>query len=438
MVDSVRYVNKMLWYAGEYHNDLKTWDRVWCWQESTLVFDFKVLGHRFGLDVAAKGDGLHYSVLGRTDEARKILRNSLIGKHPMMKFNGERHLLRVGTITTMNEARESVRVSADLIASVSDSVRLTVTATDRGADVPQGALNLFWWDDRPNFGDAVGPWLVKTITGLQPVNGRGTSLDEPPLATVGSIIGMLTHDRSTVWGSGLMGRLGTDVTNRLKKLQDITVLAVRGRLTRNELIEKLEWNVPEIYGDPALLLPRYLPKADGMPSAGKTVVVPHYHHMQYFAGISDDNLHLVDVERGMERVVQEIASANACVSTSLHGIIIAQAYGIPWTWLRVDDHKLGGDSFKFEDFFSTLDRGAVHAVSVGKEELPYLELKSLAKQSTLPQLTISLEPLMDCFRTHVRRVRPSSLFPPDMALSLTEGYCVGGDAGDLLTPALTS
>ncbi|NKX49342.1 polysaccharide pyruvyl transferase family protein, partial [Arthrobacter deserti] len=85
----------------------------------------------------------------------------------------------------------------------------------------------------------------------------------------------------------------------------------------------------------------------------------HYSHKPYFAGVKGARLNVVNVANGLERVVAQIANASHCIATSLHGIIIAHAYGVPWTWLRIGDHELHGDSFKFEDFFTVLERGEV-------------------------------------------------------------------------------
>jgi hypothetical protein len=45
------------------------------------------------------------------------------------------------------------------------------------------------------------------------------------------------------------------------------------------------------------------------------------------------------------------------VTTSLHGLVTADAYGIPATW-TVLDPPLGGGSFKFHDYESVVTPGA--------------------------------------------------------------------------------
>jgi hypothetical protein len=57
----------------------------------------------------------------------------------------------------------------------------------------------------------------------------------------------------------------------------------------------------------------------------------------------------------VEVVVRHIRDASLVISSSLHGIIVAQAYGRPWVWWRDNRGLLHGGDFKFEDFFSSIE-----------------------------------------------------------------------------------
>ena len=273
------------------------------------------------------------------------------------------------------------------------------TAADR---VPEGCVNLLWWDERPNFGDAVGPWLVNRLTGLTPVNGWKRHLDVPPLVVVGSTAGWLEQHGSQIWGAGLMNRLSPAAVERMAGLDGVQIHAVRGGLTAAELRSRLGWTVPEVYGDPALLLPRFLPVPEGQPTQGRVSVVPHLDHQGLVGGAEADGVHVVDASQDMEGVVREIAASRACISSSLHGIIVAQAYGVPWVWVRIEDALIAGDTFKFRDFFTTLEEPAVASVSMSAAQARRLDPVALARTAALPRLRISLDALLESFPLPLR------------------------------------
>ena len=146
------------------------------------------------------------------------------------------------------------------------------------------------------------------------------------------------------------------------------ICAVRGPLTRARLIEQ-GVDCPEVYGDPALLLPRFY-----NPSVAKTHkigIIPHYidqgsEHLERFTG--DPAVLLIDVTNGYRKFVQQIKSCERIASSSLHGIILADAYGVPSTWIELSD-KVDGDGFKFRDYF----------LSVGREDKEPLVVSSETK-----------------------------------------------------------
>lgn len=118
---------------------------------------------------------------------------------------------------------------------------------------------------------------------------------------------------------------------------EFNVLAVRGRLTAIALGEQ---NAP--LGDLGLLASRIWPKEPAQYDIG---VVRHYvDHEEYpFADI------VIDATEPAEQVIKKISSCRVIMSSSLHGIIVADSYGIPnmriarddvitgdWKWM---DHK---------------------------------------------------------------------------------------------------
>lgn len=245
-----------------------------------------------------------------------------------------------------------------------------------------GLVPVFYWDSRPNFGDLVGPYLISKITKKPVLNIMGTS--RPGLMTVGSIIQMLNNKNMTIWGSGLMSEPNKDTIKRLSFYKP-NILSVRGYKTA-EALKNIGLEVPDYnqYGDPALVLPLfYQPK---IVSDKKIGICPHYSHKELFNQIHHDKnlFNMIDVQKDLEAVLDSIFASKVCISTSLHGLIVAQAYGIPWVWLEITDNHLSGRDFKFQDFFSTIDASQVAHVQTTKDNVKNLDFQSIAKEARLP------------------------------------------------------
>ena len=55
-------------------------------------------------------------------------------------------------------------------------------------------------------------------------------------------------------------------------------------------------------------------------------------------------------------IIQNITSCEQTFSSSLHGLIVSHAYGIPSVWCNFYPNKpIAGDNVKFRDYFSSVD-----------------------------------------------------------------------------------
>lgn len=205
-------------------------------------------------------------------------------------------------------------------------------------------VQTYWWNKRPNFGDDITQWLLPKY-GLVPM------YQEPAfaqLAGVGSILANLptTYD-GAVWGSGMM-------RDEVRPLEQARVLAVRGHLTADAL--RLAHEMP--MGDPGLLMGRHLRKPRARWRLG---VVPHYTHEDHaefaaFARSGGAQVKVIKVGRSAPVVSREIAACDAILTTSLHGLVIADAFGVPAIWTRLQPEKSIGE-FKFRDYESVVTPG---------------------------------------------------------------------------------
>lgn len=247
----------------------------------------------------------------------------------------------------------------------------------------EGLMLVSYWDGVPNFGDVIGPYLISKLSKKPVLNIYSEKI--PGLLTVGSVLQSVNREGMIVWGSGLANEPTKETIENLKKYKP-HILSVRGKNTAKVLVDH-GIEVPDscFYGDPALVLPRFFdPISDNLDN--KISICPHFTHKSFFLkstkSISD--IRIVDVQKDIETVVSLIKSSSVCISSSLHGLIIAQAYNVPWIWLEIDDNKLGFDDFKFHDFFSTIDSSQVSHVKVNLEEAEKIDWEILAKKATLP------------------------------------------------------
>jgi len=224
---------------------------------------------------------------------------------------------------------------------------------------------LHYYDGKPNFGDQISPVIVDALLDSKISRVPWTENGEAvKMSAVGSVIHTLRPE-TQVWGSGIMTQ--SVPSDKLK------FHAVRGPKTRKFLLEcgYTEEQVPEIYGDPALLLPEiYQPKV--LPwTRDMWVVIPHHscldsaHRRNYWANLTADDYDLWEMfgyrivypNQPWQEVVDAIANAKGVISESLHGLILADAYNVPNVWWNANgENGLAGHNgnFKFEDYFESM------------------------------------------------------------------------------------
>ena len=204
-----------------------------------------------------------------------------------------------------------------------------------------------WWhlnEGKPNYGDIMNPWLVEKIS-QRPVKRKelGRFSFGKVYVVIGSVMAIV-RSNCIVWGSGIIKK--DDHPARAK------FLAVRGPHTRNRLLE-LGYECPEIFGDPALLLPKYFnPPVEKTHRLG---VIPHYvNYKEVYDRFNSTDIKVINlIDPDVEKVTREIMSCEMTMSSSLHGIIISHAYNIPSLWTKFDV-DLYGDDVKFEDYFESV------------------------------------------------------------------------------------
>lgn len=185
-----------------------------------------------------------------------------------------------------------------------------------------------FWHQSSNFGDKITPYILEKCGVEFKYTAKGIS--EPHYIMCGSILSACNKN-SIIWGAGM--------AQEQEILKPKEILAVRGIHTRKMLLDR-GIECPEIYGDPAQILPLiYNPKIEKQRSIG---VIPH---------VADFNGDGWDLNSEVEQTIDFILGCDKIQSSSLHAIIVAQAYGIPYVW--IPSNKVIGGDFKFKDFMET-------------------------------------------------------------------------------------
>lgn len=211
----------------------------------------------------------------------------------------------------------------------------------------QSSIKLFWWNEEHNFGDALNTVLAKKLTDNE-IEWVPATYSSEYFMSIGSVL-QEANKNAIIWGSGL-------IDNKLEPyMHPREILAVRGPLTRRRLHD-LKIKCPEIYGDPALIMPElYYPSCEKKYELG---IIPHYIDKKnnFFNRHFEENIKIIDINQpSCEDFISEVLSCKKIVASSLHGIIIADAYDIPALRIKFSDAIFGGD-FKFNDYFSSIDR----------------------------------------------------------------------------------
>lgn len=193
---------------------------------------------------------------------------------------------------------------------------------------------LAFWCISQNFGDALTYAIVERITG-KPPQWVESADDRPHMIGIGSILNHASKT-SVVWGAGI-----ANMADGVNPQADVRL--VRGPLSALRVFLCGGKTITN-YGDPALLCPRFFEAA---PKQHQLGFIPHYVDHSHWN--PPPGSHFINVLDAPEKVIREISSCRHILSSSLHGLIVADAFGIPAAWLH--SPRVAGDGTKFADHF---------------------------------------------------------------------------------------
>jgi pyruvyltransferase len=213
-----------------------------------------------------------------------------------------------------------------------------------------------------NFGDLIGPMVVELMLRRRNLTNRPRAANRK-LMSVGSVM-HFADTGDVVWGTGVNGKMPAE----LHRFSDLDVRAVRGPMTRNFLVER-GISVPEVYGDPALLLPLLMPEMSDWAKvkAHRVTVIPNLNDVPDYLEGGVEFLH---PRSPLLECLERIARSELVVGSSLHGIVVAESLGVP---ARLVGSRIESQ-FKYADYYAgtgrtdfTAARTVEEAVTLGGE-----------------------------------------------------------------------
>ncbi|WP_341710279.1 polysaccharide pyruvyl transferase family protein [Limnobacter sp.] len=211
---------------------------------------------------------------------------------------------------------------------------------------------MYWYKGAiPNFGDDLSPLLASLIS-----NRRFKHIRHgvPWIKTSKYFIGSIIHHAKLPYSFDLCGAGCIDNESRI--FPPNKCYAVRGKYTWQR-VEKFKSKKKVVLGDPALLIKNFADKiidpTIDCSNDFKVSFVPHYTDLHLTANLNCNSVNVIDVRQDPRVVITKIAQSSYVVSSSLHGLIVAQSFNIPALWIGIGNKIYGGD-FKFQDFFSSL------------------------------------------------------------------------------------
>lgn len=222
-----------------------------------------------------------------------------------------------------------------------------------GVDLTLPPFSLFWFN-AANFGDALSPFVVSHVAG-RPVTHANP--ERAQLFALGSLMGWL-HDRYSeapasghrplLWGTGCLKPPSR------KFLKHVDVRAVRGPISNTLLNElpRLPWGDPGIFADELFATP---------PARTDRIGVIAHHKLADDPALAAlaaavPQVEVIDVRTfDAMGVVERIASCRYVLSSSLHGLVVADAFGVPNRWLDPRGNH-GFSELKFYDYATGIGR----------------------------------------------------------------------------------
>jgi pyruvyltransferase len=246
-------------------------------------------------------------------------------------------------------------------------------------------IKVHWGRGLNNFGDCLAPYIL-SYYGLTPV--YVPSLAKTDIVLAGTILQLLPSSYS-----GYI--IGTGGDKKDYVFPNASILAVRGELTQNNLrLSSVK------LGDAGLLMSYVFPQP--VKKKYDLGIIPHFVDENdlkiklWRSRFANEKVLFINPLEKPERVINKIKSCNHIISSSLHGLIIADAFQIPNNRF-INRNTMPNDfyDYKFNDYYSSLGIRGTFIEIDGQETLEKLIMgTNLKPENKIRSLTVDLNHIM--------------------------------------------
>lgn len=245
---------------------------------------------------------------------------------------------------------------------------------------------------RNNIGDSINPLIIENIIGYKVQHAEW---NECETSGIGSGLRRFFMRKEDVFASreGLRKKLTGSMVLRPCQLwsagfirycdekeiplrRHLQVASVRGELSRKRIEQILGKPINCTLGDAGLLASELLKE-----KTGKKYRLGIIAHQREIGEKEWDELHdsisnsiLLDVRADPMETLRKMSECECIISSSLHGLIIADSFGIPNQRVVLTD-RLAGDGFKFDDYYSSF--GIVPEQPINLKETMTIDIEKI-------------------------------------------------------------
>ncbi|WP_188394027.1 polysaccharide pyruvyl transferase family protein [Mesorhizobium sp. SARCC-RB16n] len=243
----------------------------------------------------------------------------------------------------------------------------------------------------PNAGDVASALITSRISGEDVRIVGEPPCNRPNLVGLGSILHW-ADENSIIWGSGFISE------NVILPVNPKSIAAVRGLLTYDRL-RRQGFPCAAVFGDPGVFISDMYPRSETTLPLG---IVPHYVDADepFVQRAREDGAEILDVLSPFDKFIRTLSACERIITSSLHGLIFAHAYGIPAVWVKLSG-RVVGDGFKFMDYYSSVGIKGLDVPLFG----PDASLSVLERNCSLPPSSIDKVALREALLGELPKLR---------------------------------